>query len=150
MRDALDALKMPSLVKTTGSRGLHVYVPIVRGPVQKDAWTFAKALAVELAARNPHSDDVRVPGRQTSERARARRLQPERLGKNAGLDLFGPSAPERASVSTPVTWREIEKGVDIEDFRLDNVRARIAKVRRSLEALLQKRGRVDLRKLLAG
>ena len=53
VRDALDALKMPSLVKTTGSRGLHVYVPIVRGPVQKDAWTFAKALAVELAARNP-------------------------------------------------------------------------------------------------
>ena len=45
VRDALDALKMPSLVKTTGSRGLHVYVPIVRGPVQKDVWTFAKALA---------------------------------------------------------------------------------------------------------
>ena len=53
VRDALDALEMPSLVKTTGSRGLHVYVPIVRGPVQKDVWTFAKALAVELAARNP-------------------------------------------------------------------------------------------------
>ncbi len=32
VREALDALKMPSLVKTTGSKGLHVYVPIVRGP----------------------------------------------------------------------------------------------------------------------
>src|SRR5215213_11411598 len=32
---ALDTLKMPSVVKTTGSRGLHVYVPIVRGPDQK-------------------------------------------------------------------------------------------------------------------
>src|SRR5262245_39168192 len=52
VRDALEALKMPSYVKTTGSRGLHVYVPIVRGPDQKDAWTFAKALSVELAARN--------------------------------------------------------------------------------------------------
>lgn len=53
VRDALTALGMPSSVKTTGSRGLHVYVPIVRGPTQKDVRTFAKALAVELAGRHP-------------------------------------------------------------------------------------------------
>src|SRR5216684_8594997 len=53
VRQALDALAMPALVKTTGSRGMHVYVPIVRGPGQKDVWTFAKALARELAARHP-------------------------------------------------------------------------------------------------
>src|SRR5215467_15203557 len=53
VRVALDTLKMPSVVKTTGSRGLHVYVPIVRGPEQKQVWTFAKALAQELAVRNP-------------------------------------------------------------------------------------------------
>ena len=53
VREALDSLKMPSFVKTTGSRGLHVYVPIVRGPVQKQVWTFAKALAQELASRHP-------------------------------------------------------------------------------------------------
>ena len=53
VHEALDTLKMPSLVKTTGSKGLHVYVPIARGPVQKQVWTFAKALAQELAARNP-------------------------------------------------------------------------------------------------
>jgi len=35
VHDALDTLKMPSVVKTTGSKGLHVYVPIVRGPGQK-------------------------------------------------------------------------------------------------------------------
>ena len=45
VRDALEALKMPSLVKTTGSKGMHVYVPIVRGPEQKDVWMFTKALA---------------------------------------------------------------------------------------------------------
>jgi bifunctional non-homologous end joining protein LigD len=53
VKGALDELGMPSVVKTTGSKGLHVYVPIVRGPVQKQAWTFAKALAQELAARHP-------------------------------------------------------------------------------------------------
>src|ERR687897_2557454 len=53
VHEALETLEMPSVVKTTGSRGLHVYVPIVRGPVQKDVWTFAKALAMELASRHP-------------------------------------------------------------------------------------------------
>ena len=53
VRGALEALDMPALVKTTGSKGLHVYVPIARGPRQKDVWTFAKALAVELASRHP-------------------------------------------------------------------------------------------------
>src|SRR6185436_3705897 len=51
VRRALDGLKMPSLVKTTGSKGLHVYVPIRRGPLQKAVWTFAKALAQALAAQ---------------------------------------------------------------------------------------------------
>src|SRR5512139_1172944 len=35
VRDALTALQMKALVKTSGSKGLHVYVPIVRGPGQK-------------------------------------------------------------------------------------------------------------------
>jgi bifunctional non-homologous end joining protein LigD len=54
VRDALDALKMPSVVKTTGSKGLlHVYVPIVRGPLQLEVRTLAHVLAQELARRHP-------------------------------------------------------------------------------------------------
>ena len=49
VRDALETLGMKPLVKTSGSKGMHVYVPIVRGPVQRAVWTFAKALAVELS-----------------------------------------------------------------------------------------------------
>ena len=92
VREALDALKMPSLVKTTGSKGLHVYVPIVRGPEQKDVWTFAKALAQELAARHPAlmTAEYRVAKRPHG--PRAGRLQPERLGTDAGVDLFRPPA----------------------------------------------------------
>jgi bifunctional non-homologous end joining protein LigD len=51
--DALEALGMRPLVKTTGSAGCHVHVPIVRGPTQKEVWTFAKALAQTLAAKYP-------------------------------------------------------------------------------------------------
>jgi bifunctional non-homologous end joining protein LigD len=51
----------------------------------------------------------------------------------------------RACVSTPLTWKEVDKGVRIEDFRLDNVRARFGKTGDLFKPLLGKRGRVDLR-----
>ena len=53
VRDALETLGMTPLVKTTGSKGLHLYVAIERGPLQKEVWTFAKALAQTLAAQHP-------------------------------------------------------------------------------------------------
>jgi len=49
-----------------------------------------------------------------------------------------------ASVSTPITWAEVEKGVAIEDFRLDNVRARIAKVGDLWKPLNAAKGRTNL------
>src|SRR5437660_10804041 len=52
VREALESLGMTSYPKTTGSKGIHVYVPIVRGPTQKQVWTLAKELAFVLAKRN--------------------------------------------------------------------------------------------------
>src|SRR5436305_14955126 len=45
VRDALAAMEIPCLPKTTGSRGIPIYVPITRGPPQKQGWSFAKRLA---------------------------------------------------------------------------------------------------------
>ena len=145
VRDALETLGMPPFVKTTGSRGLHIYVPIVRGPVQKEVWTFAKALAVELASRHPAlmTSEYRV-----AKRPRGRVLVD--YNQNAWgrtlASIYSVRPRPRAPVSTPVTWKEIERRVRIEDFRLDNIRARIAKAGDLWKPLLQKRGRVDLKK----
>ena len=145
VHEALDALKMPSYPKTTGSKGIHVYVPIVRGPVQKQVWTFAKALAQELAARNPKllTSEYRV-----AKRPKGRVLVD--YNQNAWgrtlASVYSVRPTPIAGVSTPVTWKEIEKGIRIEDFRIDNVRARIVKVGDLYKPLLLKKGRVDLRK----
>src|SRR5687767_13089808 len=40
LREALTSLKMPAFAKTTGSKGIHIYVPIERGPTQKQVWGF--------------------------------------------------------------------------------------------------------------
>jgi bifunctional non-homologous end joining protein LigD len=143
VRGALEALDMPALVKTTGSKGLHVYVPIARGPRQKDVWTFAKALAVELASRHPQlmTSEYRV-----AKRPRGRVLVD--YNQNAWgrtlASIYSVRPRPRAPVSTPVTWKEIEKGVRIENFRIDNVRARIARVGDLWKPLVRKTGRIDL------
>jgi bifunctional non-homologous end joining protein LigD len=147
VRDALETLKMRSVVKTTGSKGLHVYVPIVRDPVQKEVWTFAKALAVELAARNP--------ALMTAEYRIAKRPKGRVLvdyNQNAWgrtlASVYSVRPRPRAPVSTPVTWDEIDTGVKIEDFRMDNARGRFDTVGDLWKPLLQKSGRTNLRKYL--
>jgi bifunctional non-homologous end joining protein LigD len=147
VREALDTLKMPAVAKTTGSKGIHVYVPIVRGPLQKDVWTFAKALAQELANRHP--------ALMTSEYKVAKRPKGRVLvdyNQNAWgrtlASVYSVRPHPRACVSTPVTWKEIDKGVRIEEFRLDNVRARFKKTGDLFTPLLLKKGRVDLRKFM--
>jgi bifunctional non-homologous end joining protein LigD len=143
VREALESLKMPPYVKTTGSRGLHVYVPIVRGPTQKEVWTFAKALAIELASRHPK---LMTAEYKVAKRPHGRVLVD--YNQNAWgrtlASIYSVRPRPRAPVSTPVTWKEIDKGVRIDDFRLDNVRARIAKVGDLWKPLLLKRGRVNL------
>jgi bifunctional non-homologous end joining protein LigD len=147
VRDALDTLKMPSYVKTTGSKGLHVYVPIVRGPTQKDAWTFAKALAQELANRNRLL--------LTSEYRRAKRPRGSVLvdyNQNAWgqtlASIYSPRPRPEATVSVPVTWKEVEKGIRIEDFTIRNVPKRIAKLGDLWKPVTAARGRFDLAKLM--
>jgi bifunctional non-homologous end joining protein LigD len=145
VRDALETLKMPPYVKTTGSRGLHIYVPIVRGPLQKDVWTFAKALAVALAERHPK---LMTAEYRVAKRPKGRVLidyNQNAWGRTLA-SVYSVRPTPLATMSTPVTWKEIDKGITIADFRIDNVRERIAKVGDLWKPLLQKRGRVDLAK----
>ncbi len=147
VRDALDTLKMRPVVKTTGSKGLHLYVPIVRDPLQKEVWTFAKALAVELAARHPK---LMTAEYRVAKRPKGRVLVD--YNQNAWgrtlASIYSVRPRPRAPVSTPVTWDEIDKGIRIDDFRIDNVRARFTALGDLWKPLLQKTGRTDLRKFL--
>jgi bifunctional non-homologous end joining protein LigD len=147
VHEALTALKMPGYAKTTGSKGVHVYVPIVRGPIQKEVWTFAKALAQELAGRHPR---LLTAEYKVAKRPKGRVLVD--YNQNAWgrtlASVYSVRPHPKACVSTPVTWKEIEKGVRIEDFRLETVRDRFAKTGDLFKPLLQKSRRFDLSKYL--
>lgn len=143
VREALTALKMPTYVKTTGSKGLHVYVPIVRGPTQKEVWSFAKRLAQRLARQ--------YPGLITAEYRVAKRPRGRVLvdyNQNAWgrtlASVYSVRPNPLATVSAPVTWQEIEQGIAIEDFDITNTPGRIAQVGDLWKPLLARQGRFRL------
>jgi bifunctional non-homologous end joining protein LigD len=147
IRDALVALGMKPVVKTTGSSGMHVYVAIRRGPTQKEVWTVAKAFAQTMERNYP---DIVTAEYRIAKRPAGRVLvdyNQNAWGKTLA-SVYSVRPQPRATVSTPVTWDEVEAGIEIDDFRLDNVRARFAAVGDLWQPMKKKTGRFDLYGLL--
>ncbi|HEX2836304.1 MAG TPA: non-homologous end-joining DNA ligase [Thermoanaerobaculia bacterium] len=143
VRDIMGQLDIPTYAKTTGSKGIHVYIPIVHGPVQKDVWTFAKTIAVELERRHP---DLITAEYRKVKRPYGRVLVD--YNQNAWgrtlASIYSIRPTPFAGVSMPVTWKEVEEGLRIEDFRIDNAVARLKKTGDLWKPLLAKTKRFDL------
>jgi bifunctional non-homologous end joining protein LigD len=150
VNETLRGLGMPTYVKTTGSRGVHIYVPIVRGPTQKAVWTVAKTISLDIARRHP-----RLATAVYRKEARPRDRVHVDFNQNAWgrtlASVYSVRPRPRAPVSTPVTWEELAGGVTIADFRLDNVPARVQQVGDlwAPVAAGARRGRFDLSRLTA-
>jgi bifunctional non-homologous end joining protein LigD len=142
VREALAEVGLTCFAKTTGSRGLHVYVPIARGPTQKQVWTLAKALALELARRHPDLVTVEY---------RVARRPPRRVVVDYNQNAWGRTLASvysvrptpRATVSTPLAWKEVTPALRMEDHRIDTVPARL-RVRGDLWAPLLAARRHDI------
>jgi bifunctional non-homologous end joining protein LigD len=110
-------------------------------------WTFAKALAEELAHR--HRDLITAEYR-VAKRPHGRVLVD--YNQNAWgrtlASIYSVRPRPDAAVSTPVSWKEVERGVRIEDFTMRNVPARVRKVGDLWKPLLSTRGRANLLKYL--
>jgi bifunctional non-homologous end joining protein LigD len=124
VKDTLDLLELESFPKTSGSRGIHVLVPIARRHTFGDTRDFASIVAGALARAHP--------GLVTTEWARAKRrgvlvdANQNRPGAtNATVYSVRPRAG--APVSTPLRWDEIVPGLDPLAFTMDAVLDRVAR-----------------------
>jgi bifunctional non-homologous end joining protein LigD len=148
VRDGLAALGLTSYAKTSGSKGIHVYVPIVRGPLQKEVWTFAKSFAQAVSRHDP---DL------TTSEYRKEKRPPNRVLVDYNQNRWGSTLASvysirptpLATVSAPVTWDEVEGGIEIDDFRLDNMTDRIETVGDLWAPLAKQSGRYKLEPLIA-
>lgn len=123
VKEALDALDLESFPKTSGSRGLHVFVPIKVGPSSDDVLQFAENLVARLAAENPKELTVE---HAIADRGQRVYLDPFRNG--AVQTVVTPYSVRRrphAPFSMPLAWDEVKPSLDPASFNLGNFRERL-------------------------
>jgi bifunctional non-homologous end joining protein LigD len=120
---ALDALGLVSYVKTSGSDGIHVVVPIERRATFEDTYEFAERLSRQLEAEHP--------GEVTTEWLKKKRagvlVDHRQNGWGRTIASVYSVRPKRgAPVSTPLRWDELEEGIRPEDYPMAVALERIA------------------------
>ena len=124
-KDVLDAIGIPSYCKTSGSSGLHIYIPLGAKYSYHDSKEFGRRIAKIVHAELPQFTSIE---RKTAHR-----------GGNMYID-FLQNRPQAtvaapyslrpkpgATVSAPLYWEEVKRGLKLSDFSLRNMPARLQK-----------------------
>jgi bifunctional non-homologous end joining protein LigD len=145
VRDELDALKAPGFVKTSGSGGVHIYVPMPPETPYAAGLLYAQIVATLVARKHPKAATV-----ERSLKARGQRVYVDYMQNGLGKTLasaYSARANDFAGVSTPLTWDEVEAGVKPQDFTMQNIAGRLGAAG-DLWAPLRKSKGADLRAVM--
>jgi len=123
VKEALDQLGLTSFPKTSGSRGLHVFVPLRVGPDFDEVLTFARELCTRLAAAHP--DTLTVEARIQK---RGDRMYLDSMRNSFGATVVAPYSVRRhpkAPFSMPLDWSDVKPSLDPSTFNLGNYKKRL-------------------------
>jgi bifunctional non-homologous end joining protein LigD len=140
VREALDALSLQSLVRTSGGDGLHVLVPIARRHTHEQARRFAGVVARALARAEP--DLVTVDPRPERRRGVYVDVKMNGHGQQVVCSYSVRPLPG-APVASPLRWEEVDERLDPTAFDLRTVPERVRRFGDLHEQLLHGRQRLD-------
>src|SRR5215831_11363445 len=141
VRDELKSLGAVAFPKTSGAEGLHIYIPLPPGTPYEAGMLFCQIVATIVAQKHPRQATV-----ERMVKNRGRHVYVDYLQNIAGKTLataYSARASDYAGVSTPLTWREVDDGVDREAFTIRTMSDRLKRVG-DLWAGLRKSKGVDL------
>jgi bifunctional non-homologous end joining protein LigD len=127
VRDELELLKVPGVPKTSGSRGLHIYIPMPPDTSYQSGQLFCQIIATVVAAKHPRVATVERTVRKRAKGTVYVDYLQNILGKTLAT-AYSARASDFAGVSTPLTWKEVDEGVDPRDFTIVTAPARFAEV----------------------
>jgi bifunctional non-homologous end joining protein LigD len=126
VHDELEALGSPGFPKTSGSDGLHIFIPMPPGTPYEAGMIFCQIVASIVSAKHPKQATV-----ERTVRARGPKVYVDCLQNIEGKTLacaYSARASEFAGASTPLTWKEVHQGVDRRDFTIRTLPDRLGRV----------------------
>jgi bifunctional non-homologous end joining protein LigD len=126
VHDELEALGSPGFPKTSGSDGLHIFIPMPPGTPYEAGMIFCQIVGSIVSAKHPKQATV-----ERTVRARGPKVYVDCLQNIEGKTLacaYSARASEFAGASTPLTWKEVHEGVDRRDFTIRTLPERLKRV----------------------
>jgi bifunctional non-homologous end joining protein LigD len=116
VRRVLDGIEAPSFVKTSGSRGLHIFVPLLPTASFESSRAFA-----ELVCRRVNASLPKTTSLERSPAARPRQIYLDYLQNRIGstmASIYSLRPRPQATVSVPLRWSEVKAGLDPTAFTI--------------------------------
>jgi bifunctional non-homologous end joining protein LigD len=127
VEEELDRVKVQGFPKTSGSEGLHVYIPLPKGTPYEAGMLFCQIIATIVATKYPK---VATVERMVKKRKDGT-IYVDYLQNIEGKTLacaYSARGSAFAGVSTPLTWKEVHQRPKPQDFTIDTIEARVKKV----------------------
>jgi bifunctional non-homologous end joining protein LigD len=125
-KEVFDELGLPAFPKTSGSSGIHIYLPLKPNHDYRKVGAIAEGLAAEVARRAPKIATIqRSLAKRQKQQVYVDAMQNAR-GKTIAA-AYSARARDGATVSMPLTWQQVERGVKIADFTIENLPALVKK-----------------------
>ncbi len=134
----LDKLELTGYPKTTGGRGMHIYIPVVPEYTYEITRTFAEAISRVCVSECPEL--FTTP--RSVEKRQKNKVYFDYLQNGEGKTIAAPyvvRAHPGAPVSTPLAWKEIKRGLNPSQFNIQNAAGRFYKVGDLFEGVLLKK-----------
>jgi bifunctional non-homologous end joining protein LigD len=143
-RDLFEKLSIPAYCKTSGSRGLHIYIPVKPEYSYKQVQNFVRIIQSHVHKKMPgYTSFERSPSKRTGKIY----LDYLQNGKGKTMSSVYSLRPrEGATVSTPIKWEELNYDLKPSHFNIDSVPGRIEKFGDIWGDMLEEK--VDLKKIL--
>jgi bifunctional non-homologous end joining protein LigD len=127
VKEELDRLKVPAFPKTSGSEGLHIFIPLAPGTSYEAGMLFCQIVATIVATKHPKVATIERMVRRRKDRT----IYVDYLQNIPGKTLacaYSARASAFAGVSTPLTWDEVHDRISPQDFTIKTFEKRIAEV----------------------